>query len=214
MLLDIFDGVHEISELSPHYVRYALTGWRILVFRKSGALIRSVEWRDVMAVTDAATESFLSDSAANLADNDAEQEYRGKMAFAKTFLIIELVMFGIIGIFLFVIWFITIPFTTYYETVEEQIPSPFPWYDWRQRRPGDHPTYWRRRIRKVRAFLPHFRRATHRHFVLKPANTFRTIILTGPLKRDWGFWPKDNAFIPHREWATYDRDVKPGDRLT
>ena len=111
-------------------------------------------------------------------------------------------------------WFITIPFTTYYETVEEQIPSPFPWYDWRQRRPGDHPTYWRRRIRRVRAFLPHFRRATHRHFVLKPEKPFHTIILTGPLKRDWGFWPKDNAFIPHREWATYDRDVKPGDRLT
>lgn len=85
-------------------------------------------------------------------------------------------------------WFITIPFTTYKETV--------------------FTPDGRANTRKVRAFMPHFRRATHRHFVLEPEKPFRTIILTGTLKRDWGFWPNEHSFIPHRDWATYDREVK------
>jgi len=104
-------------------------------------------------------------------------------------------------------WFITFPFRSYTETYEEEIPS-WKWYDWRKKIPGDHPMYWVRRVRLVRAWRFHFRRATHRHFVHAPDRPFRTIILTGPLKRNWGFWPDGDTFIPHREWTNYNASDK------
>lgn len=82
-------------------------------------------------------------------------------------------------------WFITIPFSSYTETV--------------------FTSDGRANTRKVRAFIPHFRRGTHRHFVHHPREPFRTLILTGRLKRNWGFWPRPDKFIPHREWSNYNR---------
>jgi len=105
-------------------------------------------------------------------------------------------------------WFITFPLRSYTETYEERIPAPFPWYDWRRRRPAKHPMYWVRRLRVVRAFRFHFRSAKHRHFVHEPFRPFRTIIFTGRLKNNWGFWPESDTFIPHREWSTYNREVE------
>jgi hypothetical protein len=89
-------------------------------------------------------------------------------------------------------WFITIPFRSYTETVENV-------------HTVDGKLTWTRNSRKVRAFLPHFRPSHHRHFVHEPGRPFCTIILTGRLRRNWGFWTSYKNFVPHREWATYDR---------
>jgi len=82
-------------------------------------------------------------------------------------------------------WFITFPFRSYTETV--QTPD------------------GRMNSRVVRAWRFHFRRASHRHFVHEPLRPFSTIIMTGPLKHDWSFWPDAKTRIPHREWTNYNR---------
>lgn len=106
-------------------------------------------------------------------------------------------------------WFVTFPLVSYWETVEELIPSPLHWYDWRKRRPADHPMYWRRRASKVRAFLPHFRRAKHRHFVHEGEKPIRTIVLTGRVARTWGFWPRNHMFVTYKRWADYRKRKMP-----
>jgi hypothetical protein len=83
-------------------------------------------------------------------------------------------------------WFVTIPLRTYTETV--MLPS------------GEM------RVQKVRAFLPHFRSCKHRHFVHEPERPFYTIVLTGSLANNWGFWPDAETFVPHREWTDYQRE--------
>ena len=82
-------------------------------------------------------------------------------------------------------WFITFPFRSYTETV--QTPD------------------GRMNSRVVRAWRFHFRRAGHRHFVHEPLRPFSTIIMTGPLKHNWSFWPDAKTRIPHREWTDYNR---------
>ena len=73
-------------------------------------------------------------------------------------------------------WFVTFPINTYLELT------------------GDGQT------RRVRAFLPHFRPARHRHIVklCRPGSVW-TIIVTGPKSKDWGFWD-DGRFIPNSQW--------------
>ena len=83
-------------------------------------------------------------------------------------------------------WFITIPFRSYWETVVSKD--------------------GRRNSRRVQAFLPHFRRSSHTHFVHQPDRPFKTIILTGRVKRNWGFWPEPDIFVPHRDWTNYNRE--------
>jgi len=82
-------------------------------------------------------------------------------------------------------WFITFPFRSYTETV--MTPD------------------GRLNSRVVRGWRFHFRRASHRHFVHEPRKPFSTIIMTGPLKHNWSFWPDADTCIPHREWTNYNR---------
>ncbi|MCP5182692.1 MAG: hypothetical protein H6993_01955 [Pseudomonadales bacterium] len=77
-------------------------------------------------------------------------------------------------------WFVTLPFTAYAEYVTE----------------GDHEV---RRV--VRPFRLHFRPARFQHRVeLLRAPTW-TVILTGPKRREWGFWPQDR-FVHNRDWES------------
>jgi len=88
-------------------------------------------------------------------------------------------------------WFITIPFKSYIETVERVTTD----------RHGKK--HWTKNSRKVRAFLPQFRSARHRHFVHGEGMPVKTLILTGSVRRNWGFWPTWKRFVPHREWTNY-----------
>ena len=73
-------------------------------------------------------------------------------------------------------WFVSVPFAAYHEYVPDQP------------------------VRIVKPWRTHFRRAHHRHIVkLIAAKPVRTLILTGPKVREWGFWQNDN-FIHHQEW--------------
>lgn len=86
-------------------------------------------------------------------------------------------------------WFITIPLRSYYETVQSED--------------------GRLNSRVVRAWRPHFRRATHRHFVHEPLKPFKTIIITGNVSHNWSFYPTIRGKIRrvlHREWTNYNRE--------
>ena len=91
-------------------------------------------------------------------------------------------------------WFITIPFRSYTETV--QIPTPDHWNN-----------KFVLRSQKVRAWIPHFRSAFHRHFVHEPLKPFRTLIITGNVKHNWSFYPEGKRVL-HREWTNYNREVE------
>ena len=94
-------------------------------------------------------------------------------------------------------WFITFPFRSYLETV--QIPRPDHW-------PPKKPPFILR-TQKVRAFLPHFRPAGHRHFVHEPEQKFSTLVVTGRVLNDWSFYPNGKR-IRHREWTNYNRSAE------
>lgn len=83
--------------------------------------------------------------------------------------------------------FVTIPFTAYEEEVS-----------------GEDTRGAFVEQRRVGAFRPHWRPATYRHRVLHPERPFRTVVITGPQKRDWGFWPEPDVFVPRRLWTKYD----------
>lgn len=86
--------------------------------------------------------------------------------------------------------FVTIPMSTYWETVEVDD------FDPRMESPS-----WKRIIRRVRAWRPHYRPARYRHFVHEPDKPFRTIVIAWGKERDWGFWPTPNKFVNHRTWG-------------
>lgn len=107
-------------------------------------------------------------------------------------------------------WFVTVPTRSYYEQVMEEDGSTC--------------------VRKVQAWLPHFRKATFRHIVLgteaytkevvhphlewmygvisdystetryRTPKPFLTFVLAGARSNGWGFWPAVDKFIPWREW--------------
>jgi hypothetical protein len=92
-------------------------------------------------------------------------------------------------------WFITIPFVSYVETVEE--PEGYDLFCgvvW--------PAY--RHERLVRAFRIHRRPARYRHIVRGRADgsmkPFWTLVITGNRSNGWGFWPTPGRFVPWREW--------------
>lgn len=88
------------------------------------------------------------------------------------------------------------------------------------RAPHDHPwpfitfplkSYWEEvytgkdgdpELNYVRAFRFHFRPASYRHIVLGGRVPFWTVVVTLPLQRLWGFWPRPNAFVPYFMWGT------------
>lgn len=90
-------------------------------------------------------------------------------------------------------WFVTIPFTTYYEAVYDQ---------------GTLET-----VRCVRAWIPHFRGERFEHIVLgRPLiadepdlRPFWTFVVTGFRTQDWGFYPSPGKFVPWRDWSTHVR---------
>lgn len=53
----------------------------------------------------------------------------------------------------------------------------------------------------IRAPTIRFRRATHAHITRVHDDGATTLVIMGPLRRDWGFW-KDGAWF---EWKTYER---------
>jgi hypothetical protein len=61
-----------------------------------------------------------------------------------------------------------------------------------------------RQLRVVEAWRPHFRPATFEHFVVGRAaghKPFYTIVITGPKRDTWGFYPEPDKFI---SWKDYD----------
>ena len=73
-------------------------------------------------------------------------------------------------------WFVSLPLAPYVEITPAKAPK--------------HIKPWRL----------HFRAAHHRHIVQLGNNRpVRTIILTGPKSREWGFWEGDR-FVHHQEW--------------
>lgn len=80
-------------------------------------------------------------------------------------------------------WFITVPLKPYLEIT-----------------PGGGESTLRR-------YWPHFRSAQHRHIVrLIEPGPVRTIILTGPKSKEWGFWDQEQ-FIHHSEWLGTDDSI-------
>lgn len=67
----------------------------------------------------------------------------------------------------------------------------FPLNTYREHRPGGTGI--------VRGCRPHYRPAAFRHAVELISVPTRTIVVTGPKIRTWGFW-KDGAFTPWRQW--------------
>jgi hypothetical protein len=101
-------------------------------------------------------------------------------------------------------WFITIPFTTYHEIVEECSVHHCPPMT------GDCQSMTgacvHQRQSTTRAWLPHFRPAHYRHRVLNPVRPFYTIVISGGVQREWGFWPRATEFISYTKWKQYVRD--------
>lgn len=80
-------------------------------------------------------------------------------------------------------WFVTFPFTSYYEYVGDIGVNQY--------------------IRRVRRFRFHFRKATFKHAVIAREcgeDPFWTLVIAGRPTREWGFWPSATEFVPWRIW--------------
>lgn len=55
---------------------------------------------------------------------------------------------------------------------------------------------------EVPALRPSFRPAVYRHMVTGPEFPVWTFIITGPVKRKWGFWKTPREFVPYSEWIS------------
>lgn len=55
------------------------------------------------------------------------------------------------------------------------------------------------RVDRLRAGSVRFRRAEHRHSVRLVSETATTLVITGPERREWGFWVK-NKFRRHNKY--------------
>lgn len=96
-------------------------------------------------------------------------------------------------------WFITIPLRSYEEVR---------WSNWKIGSKDLRRIEMVRdtEVRKVRAFLPHFRRATHAHRVLAPERPFFTLCITGPRSRKWGFQLQDGTWKSYSDYGVrYDK---------
>jgi hypothetical protein len=76
-------------------------------------------------------------------------------------------------------WFVTVPLRTYREHLID----------------GS--------VRRVRAFVPHFRRATHAHLIAAPDRPFYTLVITGRHRRTWGFWETPERWVPWSDRVRY-----------
>jgi hypothetical protein len=95
-------------------------------------------------------------------------------------------------------WFITFPFTGYWESVEKLVVWPERW-GWGELLATT------RVINYVKSFRFHFRPATYRHIVMranKPAGKpWWTFVIAGHRTRLWGFYPPGGSFVPWNEWT-------------
>lgn len=107
-------------------------------------------------------------------------------------------------------WFITFPFTSYYE----KVPGGW-WYE------GCGLASPRMYYKLVKAWRFHFRPAKYQHIVYgrepfvdgKLGNIYRrdyrpfwTFVITGGKSNDWGFWPKPEVFVGYRDWSQYVKE--------
>lgn len=87
-------------------------------------------------------------------------------------------------------WFITFPLTSYIEAVYEK--GHFV---------GNN---------VVKAWRFHYRPASYEHIVLGRADggtgKFYSLCLSGFVTNKWGFYPKPDLFVPHKEFETYWRN--------
>jgi hypothetical protein len=81
-------------------------------------------------------------------------------------------------------WFVTFPLRGYWENYTN------PAYNW--------PAACRR---YVKPFRFHYRPASFQHFVNTPPFPVWTIVITGDLSNDWGFYPDTGQFVPYYEWS-------------
>ena len=68
--------------------------------------------------------------------------------------------------------------------------------------------YWPSSVRKIRLFVPVFRRSTHVHRLELVGKTATTLFITGPKIRSWGFWcpdPDPETHVGYRwvHWQKY-----------
>lgn len=96
-------------------------------------------------------------------------------------------------------WFITFPFKSYTEIVQEFDINGTHIKDGHLVAGG-----WVEHQRVVRAWRPHFRPAEFRHYVVgrldgekKP---FWTFVIAGDRSRRWGFWPNPYHFVYYKDW--------------
>lgn len=59
--------------------------------------------------------------------------------------------------------------------------------------------------RTVRGWRFHYRGGDFEHYVASGCGcdkypTWWTIVITGPKRSGWGFWPSPGKFVPHTEW--------------
>jgi len=99
-------------------------------------------------------------------------------------------------------WFITIPFASYGEYLFEK------GLVRQQSARWPHGPV----VRIVRAWRPHFRRATFEHRVIGrlrqearllwyvDPRPFYTLVITGPRTNAWGFYPEPDKFVPWRDY--------------
>jgi hypothetical protein len=92
--------------------------------------------------------------------------------------------------------FWTFPLATYVEQV--------PYRAKPTRYPSDD--FWGYTENVVKAFRFHFRKAEYLHVVSykrakNPEKPFWTFVVTGSVKRKWGFWPKPGKFVYWRDWT-------------
>jgi hypothetical protein len=55
--------------------------------------------------------------------------------------------------------------------------------------------------RYVAPFRFHFRAANHKHFIWNPERPTWTIVITGDISNEWGFYPELGSFVPYYEWS-------------
>lgn len=103
-------------------------------------------------------------------------------------------------------WFITFPFTSYYEKIEAECEDLIP---------------GALTFRLVKRFRFHYRPAYFQHIVYgrepfndpriggiyrKDSQPFWTLVITGGVSNTWGFWPTPDKFVPYREWDAYCKE--------
>lgn len=54
------------------------------------------------------------------------------------------------------------------------------------------------------------RQAEQRHAIIEVEPGTISLFVTGPRRREWGFWPDDETFVPHKEYRAWQAARRAG----